>query len=100
MDAFVGIQQLSTVGNILPTGTPLRIFSVDTYSTVSSSNIVIHNGLVSSTTTTIYVVQPNSNQGVGHNEWHEGLYFPDGVWIDTKAAGTVITVVGYMAVKA
>lgn len=98
MEYLIGNQRLTTVGNLLPTATPIRIFSVDAHSTTSSSSLTLHNGLVSSTTTTIYLVYGSDGQGNIH-EYGMDTYFPDGVWIDTGCAGTVTTLIGYSAVR-
>jgi len=98
MEYTVGNQRFTTVGNILPTGTAIRIFSVDAHSTVSSSSITLHNGLISSTTTTIYLVYGSDSQGNIH-EYGMDVLFPDGVWLDTNAAGTVTTLIGYSSVQ-
>jgi hypothetical protein len=98
--AGVGNQRVTGVGNILPTDTAIRIYSVDGYSTGSDTGLVLHNGLVSSTTTTIYLVVHNEANGTAHESWVDGVYFPDGVWLDTIAAAAVTFMVGYSTVKA
>lgn len=100
MELLVGNQRLTGVGNIVPTGSAIRIYSIDAHSTISASSLTLHNGLVSSTTTTIYKVLSTDSQGNIHETWEHGMYFPDGVWLDTGAAGTITTVVGYRAVQA
>ncbi len=97
---LVGNQKFTSVGNILPTGTALRVYYVDASTTVSASSITLHNGLVSSTTATIYKIISLGNTGTAHVEWHEGMFFPDGVWLDTGAAGTITTIIGYSRVVA
>ena len=100
MDMLVGNQRLTTVGNITPTGTALRIYSVDAHATTSFGALTFHNGLKSSTTLTLYLHLMSDTQGGIHESWKHGVYFPDGVWINTTAAGTITTIVGYNSVKA
>ena len=100
METLVGNQRFTDVGNILPTGTPIRVYAIDLYSTVSSTGITLHNGIVSSTTTTIYLVVNSDADGTAHESWSDGIYFPTGVWIDTKAAGAIIGLISYSTVKA
>jgi hypothetical protein len=100
METLVGNQRLTGVGNILPTGSPIRVYYVSAHSTVSASSLTLHNGLYSSTTATIYLVMATDSAGNIHESWSDGVYFPDGVWLDTFAAGTVTTIVGYSKVTA
>lgn len=99
METIVGNQRFTGVGNILPTGTPIRVYGVDLYSTVSSTGITLHNGLYSATTTTIYLVVNSWADGTAHESWADGFYFPSGVWVDTKAAGAITAVVSYSTVQ-
>ena len=99
MEYTVGNQRFTSVGNLLPTGTPLRLSYVHAHSTISASSITLHNGVVSSTTATIYLVFSTNSQGDIH-EYGMDVLFPDGVWLDTSAAGTITTVVGYSKVAA
>ena len=100
MECLVGNQRVTGVGNISPTGTAIRIYAVDSHASVSSSCLTFHNGLVSATTTTVYLVTGSDTQGNIHESWGEGLLFPSGVWIDTGTAGAVTALVNYATVKA
>lgn len=100
METTVGYQRLTTVGNVVPTASAIRVYSIDAHSTISTTALTLHNGLVSSTTVTIYLRCGSDSQGNIHEEWTNGILFPDGVWIDTAAAGTVTTLIGYSRVTA
>ena len=94
MEAIVGTQRFTTVGNVLPTGTSLRLYSLDFTSTISTSNITLYNGLHSGTGL-LYIRCTSDSQGIGTFSWTEGLLFDQGIWLDTGAAGTITTIVGY-----
>lgn len=96
----VGNQRLTGVGNLTPSDTSIRVYYLEAHSTLSTSSITLHNGLVSSTTTTIYQVFGSDGQGNYHESFYDGVYYPDGVWIDTGCAGTITMLVGYTTVVA
>lgn len=96
----VGNQRLTTVGNLTPTASAIRIYSVDAHSSISASSLTFYNGLTSGGSATIYLVFATDSAGNIHESWADGVYFPDGVWINTFAAGTVTTLVGFSTVQA
>jgi hypothetical protein len=100
MESLIGWQLFSAPGYVVPTGTPLRLFSVDFHSTVSATQLTFHDALVSSTTTTIKMRVASDSQGTAHEDFNDGRYFANGIWIDTGAAGTVTFLIGYSKVTA
>lgn len=99
METTVGYKILTDVGNLTPTNTALRVYSVDYTSALSATCIVLHNGLTSGTGTQ-YLRITSDSQGVGNESWTKGIYFPNGVWIDTGVAGAITMVIGYSRVTA
>ncbi len=99
MYEFSGNQRLTTVGNLLPTGTALRLTEIHAHSTLSTSSLTFYNGLTSASPGAVYLVFSTDTQGNIHEPCADTL-FPNGVWIDTNAAGTVTTLVGFNTTKA
>ena len=99
MEYLVGNQRQTTVGNLLPTGTPLRLVSVHAHSTISASSLTFYNGLTSASPASTYLVFSTDSQGNIH-EYGMDEYFPDGVYIETGAAGTITILTGYRVVQA
>ena len=98
MDYLVGSQLLTTVGNLLPTATPIRVVSVHAHSTISTSSLTLYNGLTSASPGAVYLVFSTDSQGNIH-EYGMDEYFPNGVWLQTGAAGTITTLIGYSSVS-
>lgn len=92
-----GSQRLTGVGNLNPTGSALRITGVHAHSTLSASSLSFYGGLDS--TSDLYMVFSTDSQGNIH-ETGMDAYFPDGVWINTGAAGTITTIITFGAVQA
>jgi hypothetical protein len=99
MEYLVGSQRLTSVGNLLPTGTAIRITSVHAHAALSASSLTFYNGLTSASPASVYLVFSTDSQGNIH-ESGMNAYFPDGVWINTGAAGAITTLVGFGAVQA
>jgi len=97
MYEFSGNQRLTGVGNLLPTGSAIRVVEIHAHSTLSASSLTLYNGLDS--TSDLYLVFSTDSQGNIH-EYCADTYFPDGVWINTGAAGTITTLVGFNTTKA
>jgi hypothetical protein len=94
MDKVIGFQRFVTVGNVNPTNTSLRLYSLNIASTISTSNIALYNGLTSSSGL-LYLRCTTDSQGTLNQEWQEGVLFDKGIWLNTGAGGTVTTIVGY-----
>ena len=99
MYEFSGNQRLTGVGNLLPTGTAIRLTEVRAHSTISTSSLTFYNGLTSASPGALYLVFSTDTQGNIH-EYCADTYFSNGVWIDTYAAGTITTLVGFNTAKA
>jgi hypothetical protein len=99
-ELLVGNQRFATVGNVLPTGTAIRVYYVSAHCTISGGSLTLHNALVSSTSTTVYLTLPTDSTGNINEQWDHGVLFPNGVWLDTGCAGTITTIIGYRTCKA
>ena len=101
-DGLVGNQRFTDVGNITPTGQALRIYYINAHSTVSSASLTLYDTTLNSGSSGAleYLTLPANSQGFINEQWDKGVYFPDGVWLNTAAAGTITTLIGFNTVKA
>ena len=88
-----GSQRLTNDGTLTPTGSPIRIYSIGLACSVSACNITLHNGAAASSTQ--YLRVDAVTNGTAQESWIGGMLFPDGVYIDTHAAGSVIALIGF-----
>lgn len=101
-DGLVGNQTFSGITVITPSAQPIRIYYISAHSTVSSANLVLYNTSANTGTAgaTVYLTLPADSQGFINEQWDTGVFFPDGVYINSGCAGTITGIVGYNTVKA
>ena len=101
-DGLIGNQTFTGITLMIPTGQAIRVYYISAWSTVSSANLSLYNTRLNTATNgaTRYLTIPASSQGFINEEWSCGVYFPNGVYINTGCAGTISGVVGYNTVKA
>ena len=97
METTVGYQRFTANGTVSPFGIT-RVYSVDFFSSISTSHLALHNAFPS-TTDTVWIKCQSDNQGVGTNEWTQGVLFNNGVYVNT-GSGNQVVVIGYSSVKA
>jgi hypothetical protein len=97
MESMAGLQRFTANGTITPTNTPLRVYSLDLTSSVSSTSLSLWDGLSSATTYNLMLRLSSSaynTQGTAHKEWSEGVAFSSGVYLNTSS-GNCVVLVGY-----
>jgi len=99
---LVGNQTFTGITVITPSAQPIRIYYISAHCTVSSANLVLYNTSANSGTAgaTVYLTLPADSQGFINEQWAHGVYFPNGVYLNTGCAGTIAGIVGYNTVKA
>ena len=99
---LVGNQTFTGVTTVTPTGQPIRLYYISAHSGVSSANLTLYNTALDTGTagSTSYLTLPADSQGFINERWSHGVYFSDGIYIETGCAGTMAGLVGFCTVKA
>ena len=94
METTVGLQRFTANGVVTPSGSALRLYSLDFASSVSSTHITLWNGIDSSSAYQLMIRLMSDSQGTAHNEWVEGIPFSSGIYLNTSS-GNCVVLVGY-----
>ena len=91
---LIGYQRFTQPGNVLPTGTAVRVHYVHYMATTTATGLKLYDGVTSGTGSQIIEVQATDVSGIGNHDTTAGVLFRNGVWLDSAAA-MVYAIVGF-----